>query len=411
MVLKFYLIVAGLVLLRLLNLNQSLWLDEAITVQKAKTLSYGELVSKYSVADFHPPGHYFVVKAFGDAIGYNETVVRLPSLLACVVATIFIYKLGGKWASILFLANPLIFYYSQEARMYMLSVAMLTGAWYAVSKDKWWANILAALSLVTFYGSGFFLVALLLTYRKNWKRLLPGMLVATLMLSPLVIMQLGNSRIMLALIKNWGLVLGRAEVKNLGLIVIKFFTGRVSFYPKIVYFILGGAWAGLGFSLGFIKSKKGLIVWPIAMAFVVSFWAPMLQYFRFLYLIPVLCMGLAKYGQKIKFTFLLVSIIWCGVYIINPSQWREDWRGLAQSLPSGATIALPLNFSDPINYYRKDLRPVDIRNDLTLPVVYSTNYGTDIIGIDYDKRMTKLGYRKLEEKNFNQIKLDTWKKD
>jgi len=408
---KYLVILTGLFLLRFVNINQSFWLDEAITAQKTKTLGFVELVTKYSVADFHPPLHYFVVKIFGDLLGYSELSVRLPSIIACFFAAFFIYKMAGRWASLLFLANPLIFYYSQEGRMYMLACAFLLATWYGVSRNKWWANIFAALSIFTFYGSGFFLLALFFVYKKQRRLFLPGAIIALTILFPLLSKQVANSQIALDQVGNWSLVLGKVEFKNLVLIPLKFFTGRVSFYPKALYFIIGGIWSFGLFFLAFWKSKKTLIVVPLLIALIISFWAPMLQYFRYIYLIPVLCIGLARYGHKLRSIALLGSLVWCLVYVGDINTWREDWKGFSQKIEKGSAIILPMNFADPISFYRPNLQIIDIQTISTLPVVYSTPYGMDIMGIKYASKMEGMGYKKIQEYSFRGIQLDEWKKN
>jgi len=47
---------------RLIGLNQSLWLDEAISANVAKNYSYSEIVNKFSINDFHPPLYIFSIK-------------------------------------------------------------------------------------------------------------------------------------------------------------------------------------------------------------------------------------------------------------------------------------------------------------------------------------------------------------
>lgn len=49
-------------LIRLIAINQSLWLDEATSVMVVKHLTYGEILFKFSPFDFHPPGYYFFLK-------------------------------------------------------------------------------------------------------------------------------------------------------------------------------------------------------------------------------------------------------------------------------------------------------------------------------------------------------------
>ncbi len=270
-------ILAVLFLLRLTNVEQSLWLDEGISAHVAKNNGFLEIIPNFSVYDFHPPLYYIIVKFFGEVLGYSDLSIRLPSLLFCLVATYFVYKMWGKWASILFLANPLVFYYSQEARMYMLTTALLMATWYGVENKKWWANIFASLALCSFYGSVFFLIALMIVYKKNIKNIFPGVAFALMILSPLLFEQVKNSRVQLIEVKNWSLVLGKNELKNFLLIPLKFFTGRVSFYPKFVYFLVGGLWSFCLFVMGFFKTNKRMFIIPIALAVVISFWAPMIQ--------------------------------------------------------------------------------------------------------------------------------------
>ena len=64
-------LVVGLVL-RLIGLNQSLWLDEAITARVARNYGYQEIVEKFSVNDFHQPLYYLFIRGWGGVFGYSE---------------------------------------------------------------------------------------------------------------------------------------------------------------------------------------------------------------------------------------------------------------------------------------------------------------------------------------------------
>ncbi len=410
MSIKQWLILAGLFALRVFNLNQSLWLDEAITAQKAKLLDYWQLVEKFSIWDFHPPLHYWLVRFFGSAFGFGEVWIRLPSVLAAIVVAYVLYKMAGWWASALWLANPLALYYSQEARMYMLSCMFLVLTWWGLNQKKCWSGLTAFFALSTFYGSIFFLGALLLIYWKEKNKLLYGFVLAGVCWSGLLFGQWQNSRQSLVEVKNWSLVLGRVEFRNLALIPLKFFVGRISFEPKLLYFFVGGLWSVFCLVLGFFKSKRELIIIPLALAVVVSFWAPMIQYFRFLYLVPVFIVGLSQYPTKLKFVVLTGFVFWSLFYILNSNNWREDWKSLANSLPLGATIYMSENFGDPLKYYRPDLVVQDLKKSdrNTLGVVYATNYGVNIMGIDYTESMSKLGCLENEQKSFRGIRLDRW---
>src|SRR3989344_6433319 len=122
-------------LVRLIALNQSLWLDEAVTANIVSNFSYSEILNKFSPFDFHPPLFYFVEKFWTNIFGYSETTLRFPSIIFSLLTGWIIYLIGkrmkddptsprqtrlrgarnvGLFAASLFLFNPLIIYYSQE---------------------------------------------------------------------------------------------------------------------------------------------------------------------------------------------------------------------------------------------------------------------------------------------------------
>ena len=79
----------GLVL-RLISLNQSLWLDEATTAIVARDFSWGDFFGKFLPADFHPPLYYVLVKLFAGLINnYSEVALRLPSVIFGVLTVFF----------------------------------------------------------------------------------------------------------------------------------------------------------------------------------------------------------------------------------------------------------------------------------------------------------------------------------
>ena len=119
--------------IRLIGLNQSLWLDEAVTANIVSNYSYSEIITKFSPTDFHPPLYYLVLKFWTNIFGYSEIALRFPSVIFSLLTAWVLYKISwkvcptssrhdvgttlGAWAAALFLFNPLIIYYSQEARM------------------------------------------------------------------------------------------------------------------------------------------------------------------------------------------------------------------------------------------------------------------------------------------------------
>src|SRR3989344_8831102 len=79
--------------LRLINLNQSFWLDEASQAQLS-SLSLSQIWFSRP-ADFHPPLFYFLAH-FWLQIGRSETWLRLLPVLFGVLTIYVIYILGKK---------------------------------------------------------------------------------------------------------------------------------------------------------------------------------------------------------------------------------------------------------------------------------------------------------------------------
>ncbi|HYF27611.1 MAG TPA: glycosyltransferase family 39 protein [Baekduia sp.] len=120
--------------LRLPTLDaQSLWVDEAATALVLDAGSLGDLLQAIADQESTPPLFYLLtwplVQAFGDA----EWVLRLPSAL-CGIATVPVLaavgaRLGGPRAGLatglLAAVNPLLVWFSQEARAYALLVLLV----------------------------------------------------------------------------------------------------------------------------------------------------------------------------------------------------------------------------------------------------------------------------------------------
>ncbi|MBI4226109.1 glycosyltransferase family 39 protein, partial [Candidatus Roizmanbacteria bacterium] len=138
-------------LIRLISLSQSLWLDEATTARVIQQYNFLEIITKFSPTDFHPPLYYLFMKVWTNVFGYSEIVLRFPSVIFSLLTGYVVYIIGklvinddsgrprdklgvarmtkeqtGFWAAVFFLFNPLIVYYSQEARMYMMVTFLLT---------------------------------------------------------------------------------------------------------------------------------------------------------------------------------------------------------------------------------------------------------------------------------------------
>lgn len=433
-------------ILRLISLNQSLWLDETTTANVVRNLSYIEILSKFSPHDFHPPFFYLFMKFWTNIFGYTEVSLRMPSVLASLVTGYIVYKLAknlkldkslGLWASAFFLFNPLIVYYSQEARMYSMVTLFTTLVAYFVSKidvsrirsgmsNMILTNVFIFLSLITFYGSVFFIATLYLylLFKRKYKLIiyiLPGTLLSSVLLYPLFMTQLHNSGEVLKAIPNWSLTLGKANLKNLLLIPLKLTSGRLSFEPKWLYFGISGIWVSyIGYMLARVglQSKKFTVLFyylktPVLIGFIVSFYKPMLQYFRFIYILPFLSILLVASTHKKWERFLLLSgfMFFSLLYLLNPSFHREDWRSLVASLPEKSVALLPSSI-DPVLYYDPSIKTYDIRSlrtgDESIVVI---PYAEQIYGVDHAAILSGKKYKLKSTKTFRGLTYEIWSQE
>ncbi|MBI3366864.1 glycosyltransferase family 39 protein, partial [Candidatus Roizmanbacteria bacterium] len=435
-------------LLRLIALNQSLWLDEGTTAKVIQLYSFVGIVTKFSLFDFHPPLYYLFMKIWTNIFGYSGIALRMPSVIFSLLTGLVVYKIGeiikdkqtGLWAAIFFLFNPLIIYYSQEARMYMLSTFFLTGALLYVikttenPKDQYWKNMIlfnlfSILSFYTFYGSAFLIASFFIyfSYKKQYRLFFISLifhLISLIIISPLLIQQFIHARQSLQIVMNWEQVLGTVTLKNVVLIPLKFSSGRISFEPKIFYYLICGIWA---FLVWFFVMKGGaknrlflfLMIAPLAIGFIFSFFSPLLQYFRFLYLIPLMSLLLVISDKQLLYDRAKVIIV-CGFiifsisYLFIPKFHREDWKSLALSLRNIQTVYMISPSSDALKYYSPQIIVKELRTlegiELEKQIVM-VPYTVEIYGFDYKKELMKRGFTFKEVKTFRGLWYEVWVKN
>lgn len=500
---KFLILFGAAFLIRLIALNQSLWLDETITAKVVHQFSLFQISSLFSPADFHPPLYYIVMKMWTTIFGYSEVALRMPSVIFSLLTGHAVFLIGtrlknqkfGLWSAALYLFNPLVVYYSQEARMYFLVTCLLTFALYfwleimhnqeekkqpflverLVSffrllryarndnpeilfkiKDKATLvilfNLLLVLALWTFYGSVFFITGLLFLFilRKQYKQFLISSFVLSISLIiqyPLLSTQMAHAGVSLSQVSNWSLVLGTPSLKNLLLIPVKFSIGRLSFYPKIIYYAVAGLWTLFTFSfvmLGAIKKRYlfFIFLFPLFLAFLFSFFSPLMQYFRFLYLLPVINLlmvaGVDQYisvkerkgffsmfwkkheerlldkirNNAVFEILLVVFILFSLLYLLIPGFHREDWKRMSQALPSNSPIYMILPSSDPLLYYRPDITLKELRtigeNEFLGNDTYVVPYTSPIYGFDHENALRNKGCHFKERYTFREVYFEKW---
>lgn len=365
-----YLILLLALILRLIVINQSFWLDEAIGALVVKNQTFSQITTQFVKSDNHPPLYYLLLKLWTNLFGYSEVAIRGLSVFLGVITiylTFLIAKLLSKKNNIipvitaLFLAtSPLHIYYSQEARMYITAGFFAASSVYfylkTLSKGKSINWILFSVSITAlvftdyvpvFLLPAFWLFALFRRKKlKWWKNFVIShlpLLVSGLLWLPIFLHQIERGRWLMETLPAWRQVAGGATIKQIALVWMKFVLGRISFFNKTFYysliivasipfiFLLYKAWQ---------RKKEITFVWfwflvPLSLGFLASFMFPAFIYFRFVFVIPAFYLlvswGLGKLRPNLAKKAILISILSLNLlgwffYSTQPRQQREQWR-------------------------------------------------------------------------------------
>lgn len=417
-----FIVIVGLVL-RLISINQSLWLDEATTALVAR-MPVGDIFSKFLPGDFHPPIYYLILNGWVSLFGSSEIALRIPSILFGLLTIYIVYKIAGKIPAILLTTSGLHIYYSQEARMYALATFLVAWLIYSFIKKKWTSfSVLLVLVAMVDYVSLFIVPVFWIVGWKEKKKLmfnhLPLVIVFALWL-PSFIQQLGVG--LGAKASTWWQVLGTTSIKNIVLIPVKFMIGRISFDDKTLYTIVVALLALLFGYLLFKARKDSKLFWmwlivPILIGIVVSFKIPTLSYFRFLFVLPAFYIlvgkGIENTG-KYKTLFLAavigVNLLTSGYYLLNTKFHREDWRGAAIAIGNDKIVFPAATQKEALIYYGRgeqiinssQISPKDTQ-------IWLSRYVWEIFDENDSARkgIETLGYNKTSEFDFNGVVL--WK--
>lgn len=422
-----YLIILAGLILRLISINQSLWLDEATTALVAK-MSLGDIFTRFLPGDFHPPLYYLAIKYWTALFGYSEISLRIPSVifglgtiyLTCLIAKKIFSNRIALSSAVLIATSGLSIYYSQEARMYSLAAFLVAALVYLFLQKNWiFFSIVLVLLAATDYVSLFVLPAFWLIGIKDWKKLMMShipLLSAFVIWFPIFQKQLLSGFSQEG--SSWWNLLGPATFKNAALIPVKFIFGRISFDDKTLYGII----AVVAISLfGFIlyrarKSSKLLWVWlvlPVLLGIIVSFKIPTLSYFRFIFCLPALYILMAVGFEKIsKYKYLFISIILLinlsssFYYLINTRFQREDWRSASKAIGSDTIVMPAFSQAEALEYYGKGSQIVNIKSFVgDQEQIWLSRYVWQVFdsGDTSRKKVESLGYNKVLESNFNGV--------
>ena len=389
--------------LRLIKLNQSLWLDEAINVNVAQALNFKRLVTDYAIGDFPPPFFHIVLKSWMLFFGSSEIAVRIPSVIFGVATVYLIFLIGRKLyerktaliAATLLATSPLHIYYSQEARMYSLATFFTALSVYffisIIEKDRiayWFGFIIStALMMYVDYLPYFMIpvyIIFLALFRKKVRKtpihsFIPAFILIIILVSPWFLFlpkQLNTGLSAAAASPGWANVVGSAQFKNLLLAPVKFTIGRISNDNNLTYVLLFtpvGLYVLLLFTLSLFRiSVTRFFLWlwlfiPVVGAFVVAFFVPVFAYFRFIFVLPALyliwasAINTINYHKLSRFLLiiaLIINLASSSIYFINPKFQRENWRAATayirqESDNDSIVIFESANTFAPFDYYNR----------------------------------------------------------
>lgn len=445
----------GLVL-RLISLNQSLWLDEAINTLAVKHYSFINLITQYARADFHPPGWFIILWSWTKLFGYSEVAVRMPSVIFGVLTIWIMYLIGKKFASkelgliaaLLLAINPLHIYYSQEARMYAMATLAVAINIFLLSKlikgEKLNLFLLVLSNifvLMSDYVAYFIFPAqfvFLLFYQKKllkeWLIVLFSALLLGFWWLPTFLGQLDIGAVASSNLPAWKFINGAFDFKTLPLTFVKFIIGRISLADKNLYVAvllpICSLFAYLMFrGIRFTTSKKLLLTWliiPPLLSTIISIFVPVYNYFRILYVLPAFILVVStgilavKRSKYLLIMVVLIELSCSLIYLLNPKYQREDWRGLVNFLSTKSKSSILFESSGtlpPFDYYAKNnlqasgalkdfpAKSMDDVIDFDNSDIYLVNYLVDISDQNrlVANKLVNSGYKNIDTKNFNGI--------
>lgn len=184
--------------------------DEIVTASRVLRVGFGHAMDAVGFSESAPPLYYAVAWLWTQVTGTSEWGLRSLSAVAGVATIPVAYLVGrelrgartGLLAAALVAVNPMLLWYSQEARAYsLLGLFCALSLLYCVralqggaGRDFTWWGVFSALALATHYFAAFPLIAeIFLLARRRGRTILGGLwivLLAAVLLAPLAYHQM-----------------------------------------------------------------------------------------------------------------------------------------------------------------------------------------------------------------------------
>lgn len=448
--------------LRLVSINQSLWLDEAISVQTALNYSVPEILTQFAPKDVHPPLYYIILNLWLKIFPLSEFYIRLPSIIFGLLTAVFVYKIyklafedkkGAFLSMLLLLLSPLHLYYSQEARNYSLASFLVAGSFYYFIKllkkgglkNTALYTVFSVLMLYSHYLCWFILFSqfvYFLFYKKYVDKKTAISYTVALLFNlfffvpwlPIMFQQLSIGQKVAGTNQVWS-QLSSFSFKNIALLPVKFIIGRISFENKGLYFLL--MFVLILFFSYFIwhayhqdkRNKKIIFIWlflPPILTILLSFWIPIFSYFRLLFCLPafyiLVVLGVSQFKSYLKIIsfVIILNLYFSFRYLGNQLYHREDWKGAVRNLhnknQNQAHVLIIETVTAPFEYYdKKQSKLVYFKNKELVSnddEVWLIPYSQPIFDPDDSIRsfLKNKGFQRTYEKHFRGVTLERWQK-
>jgi mannosyltransferase len=350
---------------------QSYWFDEALTA-KLLRLPLGEMLSQLPDTELTPPLYYVLAWPWAHVVGSDEAALRALSALFGIATVPVAYlaareiigsRRAGLATAALVAFNPLLVWYSQEARPY--SLLALLGALtllFCAQRRLWLWALVATLALLTHYFAAFLVVpeALWLAWvcRPRARALMAGAIVGAVGLALIPLAAHERSKIGTGYIEGVSLrrrVIGAPEDFLTGFI-IKFDTTLEKVLDAIALAV-----AAIGVWLAFLRpadatARRGATL--AAAAALIAAGVPLLLAIAgadflntrnvIVACVPALVVLGAGFGVSRLRALGVVALcavgLTCVVLVAADTTFqRENWRGIAEALggaPDGASRAI-----------------------------------------------------------------------
>lgn len=406
----FFLIALALVL-RLPLLTGSFWLDEAAQALEVTRPWHQQL---QIVDDFQPPLMHLLLH-MAQYVSHAEWWLRLwGALIPGVLTVALTFKLGKKVATpligivaaLLVATSSLHVFFSQELRPYALPAFFAILTWYYLltqkelsSKSQIGFVLGTAAGLYSSYlypfvlvGQGLFQLATSAEQRKQFVLLVSAALLLFAPWVPSFLDQLQAGQQLRSDLPGWEVVVSTPQLKVLPLTLGKFFYGIVNIDLNLLFILPILALVvviifNLHKPLVSITNPEqrflfGLLCWSfgsILVAWIISFWIPVVQPKRVLYALPAMYLFISyvllfhlepvikkqrapitlNFKQKLSLFavagLLVVNMAGLAQYYGNPHLQRENWRSLIAEMhhryPAEESIAV-FSFPEPFAPFR-----------------------------------------------------------